>query len=103
MLTMNIWIFFYCVVNLIGALVFFIGTTDGLNWEELFNPNSIYQCRKVNRFGAYFLATISFLCMTPFALIFYIAYRKDKKNVYLRIAIAPASGRKERCAIHFII
>ena len=69
---MNIWFFFYCVINLIGALIFTIGATDGLDWEELFNPNRIYQCHKVNRFGAYLLALIANLSIPCYAIIYWI-------------------------------
>lgn len=72
MQTITILAFIYCAINVIGALVFVILAADGLDWEELFNPNRIYQYYKVNWFGACFLATISFLCMTPFALLFYV-------------------------------
>ena len=72
MLQVNIWVFVYGIINLIGALVFLVATSDGLELEELFNPNRIYRSHKVNWFGAYLLAISSFLCMTPFALMFYI-------------------------------
>ena len=58
--------------NIIGGLVFFCGVTDGLDWEELFNPFVIFQKNKVNWFGAWLIAAVSFICMMPFALCFYI-------------------------------
>ena len=63
---------FYVALNIVGCLVCFIGCADGLNWETLFNPNRIYKSVKVNRFGAYFLAIVAIICITPIALIFWI-------------------------------
>lgn len=62
----------YIALNFVGAIIFLVICGGGCNWEDLFNPYEIYQEVKVNWFGAWLLATIAFLCMTPFALIFYI-------------------------------
>lgn len=63
---------FYVALNIVGCLICLIECVEGLNWETLFNPNEIYKSVKVNRFGAYFLAIVAIICITPVALVFWI-------------------------------
>lgn len=67
-------LYVYIALNIAGCLAFFIGCSVGLEleWETLFNPNEIYKNVKVNRFGAYFLAVIALICITPVAFVFWI-------------------------------
>jgi hypothetical protein len=70
---MNILLMIYIAVNIIGLVMCFIGLTGGyVYWGRVFNPKVIYKDIKVNWFGAYLLATIAFICMTPAAIIFWI-------------------------------
>lgn len=71
---MNTCLVLYLVINFIGGLIFVFSSAEGIDWEELFNPYRIYKTIKVNWFGAWALAIVAFICITPFALAFY-AYK----------------------------
>ena len=69
---MDILLMIYIPVNIIGLLICLIGLVEGyMFWGRLFNPKVIYKNIKVNWFGAYFLATVAFICMTPAAIIYW--------------------------------
>ena len=69
---MDILLMIYIAVNVIGLLVYFICLVDGcILGDNIFNPKVIYKNMKVNWFGAYFLATVNFICMTPAAIIYW--------------------------------
>ena len=70
---MNILLMIYIAVNVIGLVICLIGLEGGyIFWSSVFNPKVIYKSIKVNWFGAYLLAIIAFICMTPAAIIFWI-------------------------------
>ena len=62
----------YIILSMMGICIFIVASEDNADWEEFFNPFTIYEENKVNWFGAWFLAIISFIFITPVALIFYI-------------------------------
>lgn len=62
----------YIILNVMFHVAAIACFTADLNWEYIYNPFVIYKTIKVNWFGAWFLATVSFIC-TPFiAIIFYV-------------------------------
>ena len=70
---MNILLIIYIAINIVGLIMCFVGLTGGyVLWGNIFNPKNIYKNIKVNWFGAYLLATIAFICMTPAAIIYWL-------------------------------
>jgi hypothetical protein len=69
---MDILLMIYLGVNVIGLVICLIGLESGYTfWNGVFNPKAIYKSMKVNWFGAYLLATVAFICMTPAAIIYW--------------------------------
>ena len=69
---MNILLMIYIIANVIGLVICLLGLDAGYTlWSNVFNPKAIYKNIKVNWFGAYWLATIAFICMTPGAIIYW--------------------------------
>lgn len=72
---MDILLMIYIAVNIVGLVICLVGLElEGgyVFWSGIFNPKVIYKGMKVNWFGAYLLATVAFICMTPAAIIFWI-------------------------------
>ena len=69
---MMVLITLYIILSMMGLGIFIVASEGNVDWEEFFNPFRIHKENKVNWFGALFLATISFIFITPVALIFYI-------------------------------
>ena len=67
---MNILLTIYIATNIMGFVISLVGL-DGGFWNNMFNPKTIYKSIKVNWFGAYLLATVAFVCMTPAAIIYW--------------------------------
>ena len=62
----------YIGLNIVGLLICCLGLVGGyVFWGNIFNPKNIYKNIEVNWFGAYLLATIAFICMTPAAIIYW--------------------------------
>lgn len=70
---MNILLIIYIAINILGLVLCTASLDEGYDfWSCIFNPKDIYKDIKVNWFGAYLLATVAFICMTPGAIIFWI-------------------------------
>ena len=69
---MDTLLIIYIAVNIVGLIICLVGLEGGyIFWNDIFNPKAIYKNMKVNWFGAYLLAIVAFICMTPAAIIYW--------------------------------